>query len=290
MIDQAQNLREMIFSKENTLKSKKNNIIVYTITSGKGGVGKSNFTVNLASELQKRGKKVLIIDADYGMANVNILFGISAKKTLHDVIFKGVSLESIIIENEAGIKIISGGSGLLEMAELNNEKQQKLINDLSKLEDIDTILIDTSAGVSKNLLSFISFSQEMILVTTPEPTSLTDAYSLIKIVSRMKIKESIKVVVNKAKNEKTAEIVFERLERAATNFLDIKLDKIGYISDDRRVQDAVMEQNPFIYEYPNCVASQDLRNIVDSLFTKNTSDKGIKSMKQLINRMFKVFS
>lgn len=290
MIDQAQNLREMVFSKGSTSKSQKNDILVYTITSGKGGVGKSNFTVNLAIEMQRRGRKVLIIDADYGMANVNVLFGLSIKKTLHDVIFKGLPLKDAIIENEDGIKIISGGSGLLEMAELGNEKQQKLINGLSKLEDIDTILIDTSAGVSKNLLSFISFSQEMILVTTPEPTSLTDAYSLVKIVSRMKIKESIKVVVNRVKNEKNSESAFERLEKAATNFLGIKLEKIGYISDDKKVREAVMEQTPFLYEYPNCMASQNIRSVVDNLINEKTFEKGIKSMKQIVNRMLKVFS
>ncbi|GAA0178062.1 MinD/ParA family protein [Clostridium sediminicola] len=294
MIDQAQNLRKMVFSKQNSIKDdtskQSDSILVYTITSGKGGVGKSNFTVNLALQMQRRGRKVLIIDADYGMANINILLGISINKTLHDVIFKGVPLEDAIIENEDGIKIISGGSGLLEMTELSNEKQQRLIDGLSKLDNIDTILIDTSAGVSKNLLSFISFSQEMILVTTPEPTSLTDAYSLMKIVSKLQIKNSIKVVINKAQSKKSSELAFERLERAVMRFLDIKLEKIGYISEDKKVQEAVMTQVPFTKSYPKCTASENVLSIIDNLFNEHTSKKELSSMKQVISRMLKVFS
>ncbi len=290
MMDQAQNLREMVFSKDNLTKSKDNKILVYTIASGKGGVGKSNFTLNLAIGMQKRGRRVLIIDADYGMANINVLLGVRAKKTLYDVINKEIPLKEVIIESNEGVKIISGGSGLLEMAEMGGYRQEKLLNDLSRLEGIDTILVDTSAGVSKSLLSFISFSQDMILVTTPEPTSLADAYSLIKIVNRMKVKDSIKVVVNKVRNEKDSQKAFEKLDRVAANFLSIRLDKIGFIVEDKRVREAVMEQKPFVIEHPNCAASKNISNVIDNLLAQNSDDKGMNSMKQLVNRMMKVFS
>ncbi|WP_461205724.1 MinD/ParA family protein [Clostridium sp. DL1XJH146] len=290
MIDQAQNLREMVFSKDKLAKPSENKILIYTIASGKGGVGKSNFTLNLAIGMQNRGRSVLIIDADYGMANINVLLGVRAKKTLYDVINKNIPLKEVIIESTSGIKIISGGSGLLEMAEMGGTRQRKLLNDLSQLEGIDTILVDTSAGVSKSLLSFISFSQDMILVTTPEPTSLADAYSLIKIVNRMKVKDSIKVVVNKVSNEEDSIKSFEKLERVAANFLSIRLDEIGFIIEDKKVKEAVMGQNPFIIEYPKCMASKNINNIIDTLLSQNSDDKGINSMKQLINRMIKVFS
>jgi flagellar biosynthesis protein FlhG len=293
MIDQAQNLRKMISTKNNEVKHKaenpQKNVLVYTITSGKGGVGKSNFTVNLAVEMQKRGRKVLIIDGDYGMANVNVLFGIVPKKSLHDVIYKGVSLKDVVIESNSGVKIISGGSGFFEMTEVSQEKQNTLIEGMLQLNDIDIILIDTSAGVSRNLLSFISFSQEMILVTTPEPTSLTDAYSLIKMVAKMSIKDSIKVVINKTRDEKDADSIFYRLEKAALSFLGIHLNKLGYVVEDSKVKEAVMEQTPFTELYPNCTASKNIFSIVDKLLGQEYPNSKKTTMQHIVSRMMKVF-
>lgn len=292
MMDQAQKLRSRI-NKNNsvaTSNSSKAPINIYTIASGKGGVGKTNMVVNLAIALQSKGKKVLIIDADLGLANVDVVMGLYPKYTLYDVLFKDRDLKDAILLGPKGIKILPGGSGMMEMANLSIERQERFAKEFITLEDIDTILIDTGAGLSKNLLSFITFSQEVILVTTPEPTSLTDVYSVIKVLATYKLKKNIKIVINRAQDSKMAKSTFDKLKKTSQAFLLVSLDSLGYVVDDKRVALAVMNQSPFIIDHPSCLASKCINEIADSMIGQKKSQSKIKSVEELYNRFIKVFS
>lgn len=287
-MDQAENLR-LLMKKNLALSTKlKHSIGIYTIASGKGGVGKTNVVVNLAIALQRRGKKVLIIDADLGMANVDVILGLYPQSTLYDVLFHGKSFKETIINGPEGIKILPGGSGIMELATLSVEKQEAIVDEFLTLEDIDTILIDTGAGISKNLLSFITFSQELIIITTPEPTALTDAYSLIKVLAKYKLKKKIKVIINKSPNEVSAINTFEKLQKTADAFLRIGLENIGYIIEDTRVVHSVMKQRPFILQYPQSIASKCIDTIANKILGQRNS-REINSIQEVLNRLLKVF-
>lgn len=289
-MDQAENLRRLIRNKPSSKSNScsKQGINIYTIASGKGGVGKTNFVVNLAICLQKKGKQVLVIDADLGMANVDVVLGIRPQYTLYDVLFNHVKLEEALIIGPEGIQILPGGSGIIEMASLDVCKQEALAEEFTTLNNIDIILIDTGAGISKNLLSFISFSQELILVTTPEPTALTDAYSVMKVLSHYQLKKKIKVVVNRSPDEGSARNSFLKLLNTSKSFLNIELENIGFILEDHRVVQSIMHQEPFCLRYPKGAASRCINSISDR-FIGQKSNIRIRSIQQVYNRLIKVF-
>lgn len=292
MTDQAQSLRNMMQQKhQNTVDNRAANkdVKIYTVASGKGGVGKTNFTVNIAIELQKRGKQVLIIDADLGMANVDVLIGIFPKITLYDVLFKGKSLQEAIIEGPGGIRIIPGGSGILQMTQLTSSQINSLAEDFLKLSDVDVIFVDTGAGISKNLLSFVTFSKETIIVTTPEPTALTDAYGVIKTISEIGLKKNIKIVVNRATSKNMAVNTFERLRDTVHSFLSIRVEDLGYILDDTRVSNAVMERKAFQFQYPNSIAAKCVEQIADKMLEQESTNAKVTTISEVYNRLIKVF-
>lgn len=289
-MDQAESLRALV--KKNLKKSSsktQRDIGIYTIASGKGGVGKTNVVVNLAIALQKRGKKVLIIDADLGMANVDVVLGVFPKYTLYDVLFHNHPFEDALITGPQGIKILPGGSGMMDMVNLEVERQEAIAREFLTLEDIDIILIDTGAGISKNSLSFIAFSQELIIVTTPEPTSLTDAYGIIKILEKYKFKKSIKVIINRSAEASQAKNTFEKLKRTCDRFLQLQLESLGYILDDFHVSRSVMEQVPFIIQYPHCTASKCIHDIADQFTGRKRAKRKIRSIQEVYHRLIKVF-
>lgn len=297
MMDQAQHLREMVERRrqENFQTSDKKDVTgtkdikIYTVTSGKGGVGKTNFTVNTAIELQKRGKQVLIIDADLGMANVDILIGIFPKVTLYDVLFNEKPLSEAIITGPGGIRVIPGGSGILKMTELDGRQIQRVAEEFMLLQDVDIILIDTGAGISKNLMSFVTFSKETIIVTTPEPTAMTDAYGVIKTISDIGLKKSLKIVVNRAASKHMAVGTFDRLKGTVDNFLHITLEDLGYILDDSRVSSAVMERKAFLLQYPGAVASKCIKQIADRMMEQEIKAAKVTTISEVYNRLIKVF-
>lgn len=292
MTDQAQNLRSLV---ERKRKEKVKSIIenkeikIYCVASGKGGVGKTNIVVNLAICMQKRGHKVLIIDADLGMANVDVLLGLFPNITLYDVFFNDKSLKEAIIGGPEGVKIIPGGSGMIKMTTLDSAQQSKLAEEFVQLDDIDTILIDTGAGISMNLMSFIAFSQEILVVTTPEPTAMTDAYGLLKVISELNLDRKIKVIVNRVSNKESALFTFERLKNTVEKFLKIELEYLGYIMDDIRVSNSVMDRSPLILEYPNSIASKCLIAIVDKMTGTKNQEVRLRTMSEVYNRLIKVF-
>lgn len=287
MLDQAESLRKL--ANGEPLVSKRNKTKIITITSGKGGVGKSNFVVNLAINLVKNGKKVLIFDADIGMGNDDVLMGIYPKYSVLDLINGSLAIEDIIVEGPEGIKLLPGGSGLNNIEDLEQTQRELFLRKIEMLEGFDYIFIDTGAGISRNVLAFISCSDEAILVTTPEPTSLTDGYSLLKAVNHFKIKTKVNIVVNKVLEKKEGQKTFLKLKTAVNRFLALDINYLGYIFDDRKITMSVRNQLPFIIGYPYCDASKCVEEITIKILGNNNYVAG-SGAEGLFKRLFSIFS
>ncbi len=278
-MDQADKLREKV----EQLKEQAPSARVITVTSGKGGVGKTSLSVNLALQMQQEGKKVVILDADFGLANVEIMFGIRPQYNLADLIYNGKSIEEIITQGPNGVGFISGGSGVQDLVNLDKEKLQKLIAKLVKLDSLyDVIIIDTGAGIADSVIEFVLSSPEVLLVVTPEPTSITDAYSLLKAVNRKKEfnreQKSIKVVANCVSGEEEATEIFDKISVVVSKFLNIQLEYLGYIPTDKQLTNAVVEQKPVTVQYPNCESALRIKEICDKLLdrvSEETKKNGI---------------
>ena len=291
MLDQAEALRKLVLaSKDETIdNTKEKNTKVFTITSGKGGVGKSNFVVNLAISLQMEGKKVLIFDADIGMGNDDVLMGLYTKHNIIDVVKNKVSIEEAVVEGPYGIKLLPGGSGLNNIEDLTEEERSGFINKLDSLEGYDYIFIDTGAGVNRSVLAFVSSSNEVIFILTPEPTSLTDGYSLIKALNHFKINVTTNIVVNRVIDEEEGKKTFEKFNMATEKFLGISTSYLGCVYEDRKLTMAVRNQRPVVIEYPNSMAANSIKNISKNVLGTKEGIKGLGA-KELMSRLFRIFS
>lgn len=265
MDDQAENLRKMMQKNRNTDERKKTRII--TVSSGKGGVGKTNIAVNLGIAYAQLGRKVIVMDADLGLANVNICLGIIPKYNLFQLIKKQKTMRDIIIDTNYGIQIVAGASGFSKIANLNDEERHFLIEEMDTLSYADVLIIDTGAGVSQNVLSFIVASDEAIIVTTPEPTAITDAYGIIKIIATEINNPALelKLVVNRVVSISEGRKVAERVINIAGQFLNIKVDNLGMVYEDLIVPQSVRKQTPFLVLDPNSKASISIKHIVSRL-------------------------
>lgn len=242
------------------------------VSSGKGGVGKTSLSVNLALCLAKMGCRVTIFDADLGMANVEVMFGLAPRYSLYDVLYGDKTLEEIVMQGPWGVNIISGGSGFLEMANLDQNRRQRLIGMLNQFNTRDDfVLIDTGAGISKDVLGFLAAAGEVIIVVTPEPTSLTDAYALIKVLANFKVHAEVHMVVNRANNRLEAQRTLDRIQMAAGRFLDIRINSLGWIPEDRLVCQAIKCQEPFFLTSPNSLASRSVTGIAKFLTSATRS-------------------
>ncbi|MBP7553791.1 MAG: MinD/ParA family protein [Spirochaetes bacterium] len=265
MDDQAENLRKMMQKNRNTDERKKTRII--TVSSGKGGVGKTNIAVNLGIAYAQLGRKVIVMDADLGLANVNICLGIIPKYNLFQLIKKQKTMRDIIIDTNYGIQIVAGASGFSKIANLNDDERHFLIEEMDTLSYADVLIIDTGAGVSQNVLSFIVASDEAIIVTTPEPTAITDAYGIIKIIATEIHNPALelKLVVNRVVSISEGRKVAERVINIAGQFLNIKVDNLGMVYEDLIVPQSVRKQTPFIVLDPTSKASVSIKHIVSRL-------------------------
>ncbi len=273
MINQEQQLKQIV---ENNIKKQKTKII--TISSGKGGVGKTNFAVNLAIAYAKIGKKVIVMDADLGLANVNVILGVIPKYNLYHIIKNKKTLKEIVLETPFGIKIIAGASGFSQLANLSDDQREIFIDSLTELEFADIIIIDTGAGVSNNVLSFIIAADETIIITTPETTSITDAYGIIKSIYSLDKDIPIKLVINKCDSISEGKRVADRIINISFQFLSIKVENLGYVMNDEIVEKAVRVQKPFYILNPKSKASICIDHILSQLEHINVVEgKGVSN-------------
>ncbi|CCK78262.1 MinD/ParA family protein [Desulfobacula toluolica] len=238
---------------------------IITITSGKGGVGKTSISLNVSLALASKGFKVCLFDADLGLANVNILTGIYPEKDLESVIEGQADLTDIIIKSYQGIDIIPGSSGVEKIADLTRTQTDNLISAFLDLEDYDYFIFDTSAGISAQVLSFCMASNEIILVATCEPTSLTDAYSLLKVLSKYQYDRPVKVVINQVRSGKAAQKAYVQLKETVNRFLLIKVEPLGIMASDKNVRASVISQTPFFMLFPDTIASKCINAIARKL-------------------------
>lgn len=294
MYDQAEKLRQLLRKTENTnqknsIQKRTNATRIMAVSSGKGGVGKTNFAINLAISLSNLGYSVLVMDADIGLANIDVLLGLLPKETITSVLSKNKRITDVITDGPNGIKIIAGGSGLYDMFQLDEDSLKYFMEQLLELENLfDFILIDTGAGISEIVMSFVMAAHEVILVTTPEPTSLTDVYALIKALRIKGCNNKLKLVINKVENSKEALSVFEKLSIASSKFLNTKIEILGYIQNSKQVEDAVKNQKPFINLYPNSTIAKNVNSIAIKIVgTSNESENS--NFKNFIGRFKSLF-
>lgn len=252
--DQAKTLRALNAKQpDNTLCSDAEQVTsVYSITSGKGGVGKTAVTANLAYSLAKLGKKVLILDADLGLANIDVVFGLTPVYNLNHFFSGEQDLDAILVDGPLGIKILPAGSGIQNFIRLDSHQKMRLLNGLDSMHNsFDYVLIDTEAGISENVTYFNTAAQEILVVTTPEPTAITDAYALMKLLSTKYHEKHFNLVVNQIQNEDEALDVYRKLTMVSNRYLDISIDYLGSIPEDRQMIDSIRKQRVIIDLYPN---------------------------------------
>lgn len=269
-MDQAEQLRNII--KMNNQPSRPLARVI-TVTSGKGGVGKSNTAINLAIQFRKMGQRVIILDADFGLANIEIMFGTVPKHNLSDLIYKGKNIKEVITWGPMDVGFISGGSGIAGMSNLSRDYLVYIIQNLAELDAIaDVIIIDTGAGISDAVLEFLVASGEIILVTTPEPTSITDSYSLLKALNnhpRFSYQESrVKVIANKVAKDEEGASLYHKLNAVVSRYLKLPLQYIGSVPQDIQLVDAVMQQMPVSMQRPNAKSSKAYEQIAFGLMDK----------------------
>lgn len=272
-MDQAEQLRVIKANRQNRPLAR-----VITVTSGKGGVGKSNLAINLAIQFRKMGKRVIILDADFGLANIEIMFGAVPKHNLYDLIYQGKNIKEIITWGPMDVGFISGGSGIAGMANLSSEYLNYIVQNLAELDTIaDVIIVDTGAGIADAVLEFLVASGEILLVTTPEPTSITDSYSLLKaLYGHPRFKEDItkvKMIANKVDKESEGQILFDKLNAVVTRYLKIPMTYLGCVPQDQQVMKAVMQQSPVSLQNPESKASHAYEKIALRLMDKEEIEK-----------------
>src|SRR5919108_2191850 len=235
---------------------------VLSFTSGKGGVGKTHIVVNLAYALQSLGARVMLLDADLGLANVDVLLGLAPRFTIQDVLEGHKALDDVLVTGPAGMLILPATSGVPELADLNEVQRLQLLTVLENLEkDIDFLLIDTGAGISANVMYFNMAAQEIIVVVTPEPTSITDAYALMKVLATKYAEKNFKVVMNAVTSAAEAKEAFRRLSMVAQRFLNISIDYLGFVMYDDAFSQAVRQQRALLELYPSCAAARCFRSL-----------------------------
>ncbi len=284
-MDQAEKLRNVI-----KLKNQQQGTAarVITVTSGKGGVGKSNVTVNLAVQMARMGKKVLIFDADFGLANVEVMFGAIPKHSLADLIYHEKGIREIITEGPLGIGFISAGSGIRGLNNLTREQILYLVKSLKELDELaDIILVDTGAGISDSVLEFVMASPEVVLVTTPDPSSLTDSYSLLKTLYRnpafSRQQTEIRMISNKVASVEEGKSLYDRLNSVVEKFLEGSVDYLGMVPQDTMLERAVRKQTPVSIHLPKAKSSRAFEVLAANLLEHK---QNVPKMGWGIARMF----
>lgn len=251
--DQAEGLRRM--------KARKP-VKVITVTGGKGGVGKTNVCANLGVAMSMLGRRVMILDADLGLANVDVLFGLQPRLNLSDVVRGDHTLEEIILDGPAGVRVVPGASGLSEMIDLTPAHHAGIVNAFSGVsEDLDVLLVDTAAGISDSVLRFAEAAHEIVVVVCDEPTSITDAYAIIKLLSTERNVTTFRILTNMTRRGGDGTKLFQKLSRVTDRFLHVTMEHAGSVPFDERVWRAVQQQTPFITAFPMSTASAAIKKL-----------------------------
>lgn len=276
-MDQAQNLRNIV-KKNTVIKENEKKSRIITVTSGKGGVGKTSVSINLAIQFRLQGKSVIIFDADFGLANIEVMIGAIPKYNLSDLIYRGKDLNDIIMKGPMDIGFISGGSGISGFGDLTKDQLTYLVYKIKELESMaDIIIIDTGAGISSAVMDFVVVSNEVILVTTPELTSITDSYSLLKALNKRddfdKSQNHIKIVANRVRSYEEGANLYNKLNVVVNKFLNFNIEFLGIIENDENMSKAVIQQKPISMAYPNSKGAKSFKKISDTLLEKKTTDE-----------------
>lgn len=277
-MDQASQLRNLI--RMNSQKARSGARVI-TVTSGKGGVGKSNVAINLAVEFKKMGKRVVIFDADFGLANIEVMFGAVPRHNLADLIYRGMSLQDVITWGPMQIGFISGGCGIAQLSELNMQQINFLVQNLAQLDAIaDVVIIDTGAGISGAVLEFLVASGEVLLVTTPEPTSITDSYSLLKALKRHPSYDAnrtrVKMIANKVENQEEGKQLYQKLNSVVARYLSMPLEFLGVVPQDQLLSRAVMQQSPICIQNPNARSAKAFSELALGLDNDEEARQAVK--------------
>lgn len=279
MPDQAEKLRAM-------LQSKKHQCRVIAITSGKGGVGKTSVSVNLAIALALHGAKVTLVDADLGLGNVEVLMGLQSFFNLSHVIDGTKTLDEVIIRSKVGVEVIPGSSGLSRIADLKDKEREKLISALFSLcERSDFLLLDTMAGIGKNTVSFCTSADEVLLVTTPEPSAIVDAYAMLKTIHYQRQDTVIKLIVNMVINAGQGQAVATKLSNVAQQYLNRNIIYLGHILRDTHVNQSIMQSQPVLTFAPHAPASRCFETLAQRLFTQKANVVEPKKTTGFIKRL-----
>jgi flagellar biosynthesis protein FlhG len=279
--DQADGLREQVRAAKFPLR-------ILAVTSGKGGVGKTNLSTNLAVLAARRGRRVLLIDADLALSNVEILYGIKPRYHLGDLLSADHELVDVLAEGPHGIMVLPATSGNQELTQLTDAQKLQLVSALDPLEDkTDLVIMDTAAGLGDNVLFFAGAAQEVVLVVTPEPTSLTDAYATVKVLSQRAGCSQFRIIVNQAANENQGRQVFQRLSGVTSKFLRSDVRYLGMVPRDEAVPRALAVQKPFVDLFPTAPATKALEGVYERLIqepTKANTEGGLKFLWQAMLR------
>jgi len=261
-------------SKGSVLEAKSQGPKIIAVTSGKGGVGKTNVVGNLSVSLSELGKKIVVLDADFGLANIDVLLGLTPRYHLGHVLFGNKSLTEIMVQGPKGIRIIPASSGLQRMSELTLAQRNHLVESFTHLDtDTDYFIIDTAAGISRNVIHFLLAAQEVVVVSAPEPTAIVDAYAVIKIILVEDPKKPIQVLINSVEKSEDAHEVFCQINSVVKRFLNREIDYLGHIERDSHVPQAVRSQMLVTHRYPNAPASRCFRDLARRIAQQDNSDR-----------------
>ena len=283
-MDQADSLRHLVAHG----KMSKSPLKVYAVTSGKGGVGKTNLTANLATSAARAGKRVLIIDADLGLANVEIILGVKPRFHLGDLLDKGLSIDDVLVEGPQGVMLLPAGSGVQTLTQLTDQQKLQFVQSLEPIEDrFDLVLIDSGAGIGENVLFFVGAAQEAILVVSPEPTSLVDAYAAVKVLSQQAGVRTFNVIVNPVVDELAARGVFQKLTTVTGKFLEARVRHLGYVPRDENLHRAIMAQRPVCEMFPSSPSARAIAAVCQRLLANSDVAPAEGGLKFMWQRLFR---